>query len=74
MKAAIYVLLMTAGCAGPSTFVSPGPPREAQVDTVFPKPVERVRSAIAQSMAAARLTILVAEGGPTVIVAEKHSA
>lgn len=76
MRAALAIACgaaaLSVGCAGPSTFVSPDPPDGAQVDTWFPRPMERVRSAIAQSMSEARLSITVAEGGPTVVAAEKH--
>jgi hypothetical protein len=76
MRAALGIacaaVALAAGCAGPSTFVSPDPPQGAQVEASFPRPIERVRSAIVQSMGAARLSIIVTEGGPTVVVAEKH--
>jgi hypothetical protein len=65
-------LALAAGCAGPSTFVSPEPPARAQVDASFPNDLPAVRLAVTQAMDLAGLAPLPGEGNPTVIVAEKH--
>jgi hypothetical protein len=76
MRAALGIacaaVALSVGCAGPSTFVSPDPPRGAHVDAWFPEPLERVRFAIGQSMVLAGMTVVPSEDARTVAVAEKH--
>ena len=64
-------LALLAGCAGPATFVSPEPPREAYVDAVFPRTIERVRVAVREAMIGSGLTIVPEETSRTVVVAER---
>ncbi len=69
---ACTALALAAGCAGPSTFVSPEPPREAHADAWFPRGMDEVRLAVTQAMALAGMSIVPGENSPTVAVAEKH--
>lgn len=68
---ACATVAFVAGCAGPATFVSPEPPHEAHADALFPRTIERVRAAVAETMVESGLTIVPEETSRTVVVAEK---
>jgi hypothetical protein len=65
-------LALAAGCAGPSTFISPNPPAPVEVDAFFPNGLPAVRAAVTQAMDLAGLAPVPGESSPTVAVAEKH--
>jgi hypothetical protein len=75
MRAALGTVLaavvLTAGCAGPATFVSPDPPNDVRVEAWFPKPIERVRGAVADAMVHSRVSIVAGKSTPTLVVGEK---
>jgi len=68
---ACAAVVLAAGCAGPSTFVSPDPPAGTHAEAWFPKPMERVRQAVAEAMVLAGMSIVPGESTPTAAVAEK---
>lgn len=76
MRAALGVacaaLTLAVGCAGPSTFVSPDPPRGTHADARFPNKTEEVRLAVTQAMVVAGMSIVPGESTSTATVGEKH--